>query len=108
MKALLRSFFPGAGQGLSLGLALVLLALVLVSSVCLLWFVNQAALNERLAARQKRIESYRGHLALAQQRLDAYWRQTAADLDAQAQNPGSRLALRPASPRRPRQRRYMF
>jgi len=85
MKPLLRSFSSGAGLGLSLGLALVLLVLVLVSSVCLLWFVNQAALNERLAARQKRIESYRGHLALAQQRLDAYWRQTAADLDAQAQ-----------------------
>ena len=94
MKARLRSFSSGAGPGLSLGLALVLLVLVLVSSVCLLWFVNQAALNERLAARQKRIESYRGHLALAQQRLDAYWRQTAADLDVQAQTllPGSLFA----------------
>jgi hypothetical protein len=86
MTTRLRSFSAGAGQGLSHGLALVLLVLVLVSSVCLLWFVNQAALNERLAARQKRIESYRGHLALAQQRLDAYCRQTAADLDAQAQS----------------------
>jgi len=94
MKARLRSFSSGSAQGLSFGLALVLLVLVLVSSVCLLWFVNQAALNERLAARQKRIESYRGHLALAQQRLDAYWRQTAADLDAQAQTlaPGSLFA----------------
>ncbi len=96
MKARLRTSSSGAGQGLGLGLALVLLVLVLVlvSSVCLLWFVNQAALNERLAARQKRIESYRGHLTLAQQRLDAYWRQTAADLDAQAQTlpPGTLFA----------------
>ena len=93
MKAL-RGFSSGVGPSLSLGLALVLLALVLVSSGCLLWFVNQAALNERLAARQKRIESYRGHLGLAQQRLDACWRQTAADLDAQAQTlpPGSLFA----------------
>ena len=85
MKALLRRFAPGAGRGYSLGLALVLLGLVLVSSAYLLWLTTQAARNERLAARQKLIEAYRGHLAVAQERLAACWRQTAEELDAQAE-----------------------
>jgi len=85
MKALLRSFAPGAGRGHSLGLALVLLVLVLVPSACLLWFMTQAARNERLAVRQQLIEAYRGHLALAQERLAAYWHQTADALDTQAE-----------------------
>ena len=47
------------------GLVMLLLLAVLVPSVCLLWFMNQAVKSERSAARQKLFEAYRGHLALA-------------------------------------------
>ena len=101
MKKLLRSLSPGAGRGHSLGLALVLLVLVLVPSACLLWFMNQAVRNERLAVRQRLIEAYRGHLVLAQERLAAYWRQTAGELDTQAETVPVGGALCQTSPRRP-------
>ena len=65
-------------------LTLLLLLAVLVPSVCLLWFMNQAVHNERLAVRQKLAEAYRVNLSLMQNILDAYWRQTAASLDADA------------------------
>jgi len=54
-------------------LTLMLLLAVLVPSACLIWFMNQAVRNERLAVRQELMEVYRGNLALAQSRLDA-WR----------------------------------
>jgi signal transduction histidine kinase len=66
-------------------LTLLLLLVVLVPSGGLLWFMNQAMRNERLAVRQKLVEAYRGHLTLAQERLESYWKQHAADLDAQVE-----------------------
>lgn len=63
---------------------MLLLLVVLAPSVCLLWFMNQAVQNERLAVRQERLEACRGHLALAAERLDAYWQNTTRLLDAQA------------------------
>lgn len=63
--------------------------MVLVPSICLLWFMNRAMQNERLAVRQKLVEAYRTHLVLAQERLQTHWRQSAEDLEAQ-------LEMRPA------------
>jgi hypothetical protein len=63
---------------------LLLLLAVLVPSVCLLWFINQAVQNERLAVRQKLVDVYRVNLALVQNQVEAYWRQTAGALDAEA------------------------
>ena len=62
---------------------LLLLLAVLVPSVCLLWFMNQAVRNERLAVRQKLADAYRVNLSLVQNQLEAYWRQTAGALDAE-------------------------
>ena len=67
------------------GVVSLLLLAVLVPSACLLWFMNQAVQNERLAVRQKLLEAYRGHLTLLQQRLEDYLSQTATNLDAAAQ-----------------------
>ena len=77
------SLRPSGGDGL--GLVLLLLLVVLVPSVCLLWFMNQAVQNERLAVHQKLVDAYRGHLTLAQERLDSHWRQTGSDLDTEAE-----------------------
>ncbi len=92
MRRLLRSFLFTPERGNNLGLELVLAVLVLVPLGCLLWFMNQAAQNERLAVRQKLLEAYRGHLALAQARLADTWRRRADELDAAAET-NSAVAL---------------
>ncbi len=81
----LQKLSVGARRGDGLGLLVLLLVVVLGPSVCLLWFMTQAVRNERLAVRQKLVEAYRGHLALAQERLEAYWQRTADALDAEAE-----------------------
>jgi signal transduction histidine kinase len=43
-------------------LTLLLLLVVIVPSVCLLWFMNRAVQNERLAVQQKLLDLYQGHL----------------------------------------------
>lgn len=63
---------------------MLLLLAALVPSVCLLWFMNQAVRNERLAVRQKLADAYRVNLSLVQAQLEAYWRQAAAALDTEA------------------------
>src|ERR1044071_4860827 len=57
-------------SGRGYGLMLVALLVVLVPSICLVWLMNRALQNERVAANQKLVEAYRGHLTLAQERLD--------------------------------------
>src|SRR5882672_789099 len=80
------------GRSNGLWLMLLLLLVVLAPSICLLWFMNQAVRNERLAVRQKLVDAYRSHLSIAQERIDRYWQQTAAELDAQAESmPASAL-----------------
>jgi signal transduction histidine kinase len=74
----------GAGQPSGSGLMLLLLLAALVPSVCLLWFMNQAVHNERLAVRQKLADAYRASLSLAQNQLETYWRQAAGALDTEA------------------------
>jgi len=75
-----RKFSRSVGQAQGSWLTLLLLLAVLVPSVCLLWFMSQAVGNERLAIRQKLSEAYLGYLALAQERLENAWIQTAQDL----------------------------
>ena len=76
--------------------------------MCLLWFMNQAVRNERLAVRQKLAEAYRANLSLIQNQLEANWRQTAGALDAEAERLRSARALCEASPRRPGRCRDLF
>jgi signal transduction histidine kinase len=87
MKAALRKLSLNISRSTSSWLMLLLLLVVLVPSACLLWFMNRSVENERLAIREKMTEVYRGHAALAQERLEAYWTQLEADLKAQM-NPG--------------------
>jgi signal transduction histidine kinase len=85
VSPLLRKLSLDPGRSGGLGLVLLLLLVVLAPSGCLLWFMNQAVQNERLAARQKLSDAYRAHLVLALEKLDDYWRQTAAELDTKAE-----------------------
>ena len=74
----------GAGRPSGLWLMLLLLLAALVPSVCLLWFMNQAVRNERLAVRQKLADAYRANLSVVQGQVETVWRQTATNLDAEA------------------------
>ena len=69
-------------QGRGYGLVLLLVLVVLLPSICVLWFMNRAVKNERLAVRQKLIDVYRGQLSAVQDRLENHLRQSAGDLDA--------------------------
>ncbi len=62
MKPLRAKLSIGAGRPSGSWLMLLLLLAVLVPSVCLLWFMNQAVHNERLAVRQKLVDAYRVNL----------------------------------------------
>src|ERR1035437_3244894 len=84
VKALGGKLSIGAGRPSGSWLMLLLLLAVLVPSVCLLWFMNQAVQNERLAVRQKLVDAYRVNLAVMQSQLEACWRQTGDTLDAEA------------------------
>jgi signal transduction histidine kinase len=75
----------GAGRPNGSWLMLLLLLAALVPSVCLLWFMNQAVHNERLAVRQKLADAYRANLSLVQSQLESYWRQAAGALDTDAE-----------------------
>jgi len=77
---------PNVGEGRPGGLWLMLLLLLaaLVPSVCLLWFMNQAVHNERLAVRQALAEAHRANLLLIQTRVEVNLRQAAGELDAEA------------------------
>jgi signal transduction histidine kinase len=59
---------------------LPLIAVVLVPTVCVLWFANRAMRNEQLAVQQRLTEAYRLQLISAQRRLDEYWQARLDDL----------------------------
>lgn len=61
-------------------MALLLFAVV-VPAVCLVWFMNAAMQNERLAARQKLAELYRAQLSSVQVQLERHWDATLAELE---------------------------
>ena len=60
---------------------LLLLVVVLVPTVCLLWFMSRAIENERLAARQTLEAAYRRDLANVQDRLERFWQQRLTALE---------------------------
>jgi signal transduction histidine kinase len=62
-------------------LLLLLLAVVLLPTACLLWLMSSAIDNERLAVRQVLADVCRGHLARLQKSWDEHWRAKAAELD---------------------------
>jgi signal transduction histidine kinase len=59
----------------------LLLLAVLVPAAGLLWFMGAAMRNERLAARQKLADAYRGHLSASQARLHQHWKEAVAALE---------------------------
>src|SRR6266853_1388224 len=66
---------------------MLLVLVVLAPTACLLWFMNAAMQNERLAVRQKLVGAYRGHLEKLRGRLEDRWRQNLQAL--QKLGPGS-------------------
>lgn len=90
-KSALRKLALSVSRAQAFWLTLLLFLAVLVSSVCLLWFLNQAINNERLAIRQRLADACQGQLALARERLALFWKQTSVDLetDAGASSPPS-------------------
>ena len=64
----------GTGQGRGIWPVLaMLLAAVLVPAACVLWFMNAAMRNERLAVRQKLTEVYRQKVQTDQNEIAACW-----------------------------------
>src|ERR1700688_4253197 len=56
-------------------LTLLFLALgVVAPTVCILWFMNEAATAQAETARQSVAEAYRGQLRFLGERLDWYWK----------------------------------
>ncbi len=84
----------------------LLLIVVLTPTACLLWFMNRAIENERLAMRKTLEDAYRRDLSDAQTRLEQFWhnrisvmdkaangRRQPAEIIDQAANGVSRLRL---------------
>jgi len=84
----------GAGRGGGLWPVLgVLLAAVLVPTACVLWFMNAAMRNERLAVREKLTRAYTRLLDDAQGSIDRYWDARRGELNAQeGEGPGETFA----------------
>ena len=89
-----RSAKTGPGRDVQLWpVLLLLLIVVLVPTVCLLWFMNQVIQNERLATRQQLAEAYRRDLANVRERLDRYWEKKAEALEKTAEENASGAAV---------------
>jgi len=71
---------------------LLLFVAVLLPTGCVLWLMNRAIGNERLAVRQKLADTYRSQLALVRDRLDADWAARAAALNGITQITAGGLA----------------
>ena len=65
-------------------LVLFLILGIVCPTACLVWFMNDAAESQSLAARQEVLEAYRGQLRLVRERVDSYWQSQAARLDTEA------------------------
>lgn len=57
---------------------------VILPTVCLLWFMNQAVRNERLAVRQKLTAAYWKRLEMLSKRVDELWSARIAFIEQQA------------------------
>ena len=71
----------------------LLLFAVVVPAICLLWFMNAAVRNERLAARQRWAEDFRPQLLSVQVHLEEHWRDLGAQLDDLARTNAPALAF---------------
>ena len=58
-----------------------MLGITALAATTLLWFLYVAVSNERLAARERLAEAWRGYLGVAQQTIDESWSQLFAELD---------------------------
>ena len=74
-----RNFMADRGSGVWLVL-FMLLAAVVVPTACVLWFMNAAVRNERLAVRQKLQDAYLPLLEAAAGEAESYWSDKAAAL----------------------------
>jgi signal transduction histidine kinase len=63
----------------------LLLIVVLAPTACLLWFMNRAIENERLAVRKTLEDAYRRDLSDAQARLEQFWQDREKKLQAAAE-----------------------
>lgn len=61
---------------------LLLLIAVLLPTICLLWFMNRAMTNERLAVRDRLANVYKGRLIDFRDRLATEWSRRLAELEA--------------------------
>lgn len=62
-------------------LLLFLVVGIVCPAACLVWFMNDAAESQSLAARQAVLEAYRGQLRLVRDRVDSFWQSEAQKLD---------------------------
>ena len=53
----------------------MLMLVVIIPTVCLLWFVSEAVRNERMAVRQKLTELYQSQLQSLPSMLENFWEQ---------------------------------
>src|SRR5215831_14245746 len=65
------------------------LVAVLAPTACILYFMNEALSSQRVVARQKLAEAYRGQLRSLQQKLDGAWQKRTADLDSLTGSPAA-------------------
>src|SRR6266849_10009730 len=80
MSLKIRRIFAPASQMGGWWPWMLLVLVVLAPTACLLWFMNAAMQNERLAVRQKLVDAYRGHLERLRGRLEDRWRQHLQEL----------------------------
>jgi len=73
-----------AGQNQLRWVVLLLAIAVILPTVCLLWFMNQAVRNERLAVRQKLTDVYQQRLNRLSRRADGLWSDRINSLGAKA------------------------
>jgi len=66
---------------------LLFLLVILIPTACLLWFMNAAMQNERLAFRQRLADVYRAHLPSWQMRLHDYWNAIPAEIEKLSLDP---------------------
>ncbi len=75
-------FKSGIGHDLRLWpMFALLLIVVLTPTACLLWFMQRAIENERLAVRKTLEDAYRRDLSVAQKQLEEFWRDRLVALD---------------------------
>jgi signal transduction histidine kinase len=90
-----RSTKTRTGHETPLWPVLLLLVAVLAPTGCLLWFMNLAIRNERLAVRQQLEDVYRGHLESVRDDLNRFWKETLGEVASIGRDlPGSAVFAR--------------